>query len=366
MLARRFLWIVATIIILVVVAAGAYRLFGRQLLAAALVPSVAFADSKVAAAPDYRQPTAWDANPALATDAARWLPAGVAPTGAGRASVFFVTPTAYLGRDRWTMPFDDAATNARLKQYLQGQASVFNGVGDVWAPKYRQATFGAFLTAKPDAARALDFAYADVVRAFAAFVAAVPPGTPIVLAGHSQGSRHLLRLVAEHIAGTPLSGRVVAVYAVGWPVAATDLAAMAMPGCAGPTTTGCVVSYRSYAEPAEVTDFRTSDPVAMKAHRPLLCVNPLSGATTSGAVPAAENLGALVPGKDGTGGALVARGVGAACRGDYLSIGEGPSGFDRYVLPGNNYHIYDYNLFWANLRIDVARRVAVFGARRVG
>ncbi len=132
--------------------------------------------------------------------------------------MFFVTPTAYLGRDRWTMPFDDAATNARLALYLRGQASAFNGVGQVWAPKYRQATFGAFLTAKPDAARALDFAYADVVRAFAAFVAAVPPGTPIVLAGHSQGSRHLLRLVAEHVAGTPLAKRVVAVYAVGWPV----------------------------------------------------------------------------------------------------------------------------------------------------
>ena len=363
MLARRFLWIIATIIILVVVAAGAYRLFGRQLLAAALVPAVAFADSKVAAAPDYRQPGAWDANPALASDPARWLPPGVVPAGHGRAAVFFVTPTAYLGRDRWTMPFDDAATNARVEQYLQSQASVFNAVGGVWAPKYRQATFGAFLTAKPDAARALDFAYADVVRAFAAFVATVPPGTPIVLAGHSQGSRHLLRLVAEHVAGTPFAGRVVAVYAIGWPVAATDLAAMALPGCAAPAATGCVISWRSYAEPAEVTDFRTSDPDAMRARAPLLCVNPLSGSIGSNAVPAGVNLGALLPGKDGRGGTLVAHGVGAACRGDYLSIGEAPGGFGQYVLPGNNYHVYDYNLFWANVRADVERRVAAFDAR---
>ncbi len=65
-----------------------------------------------------------------------------------------------------------------------------------------------------------------------------------------------------------------------------------------------------------------------------------------------------MPGKDDAGGTLVAPGVGAACRGDYLSIGAPPGGFDRYVLPGNNYHVYDYNLFWANIRADAERRVA--------
>ena len=34
-----------------------------------------------------------------------------------------------------------------------------------------------------------------------------------------------------------------------------------------------------------------------------------------------------------------------------------------YVLPGNNYHVYDYPLFWANLRADAERRVAAFLAR---
>jgi hypothetical protein len=38
MLARRFLWIVAIIIMIVIAAAFAYRLFGVQLIRAALVP----------------------------------------------------------------------------------------------------------------------------------------------------------------------------------------------------------------------------------------------------------------------------------------------------------------------------------------
>jgi hypothetical protein len=31
-----------------------------------------------------------------------------------------------------------------------------------------------------------------------------------------------------------------------------------------------------------------------------------------------------------------------------------------YVLPGNNYHVYDYSLFWANIRADAERRVAAY------
>ena len=32
----------------------------------------------------------------------------------------------------------------------------------------------------------------------------------------------------------------------------------------------------------------------------------------------------------------------------------------RGVLPGNNYHVYDIPLFWANLQADVARRMAAW------
>ena len=50
--------------------------------------------------------------------------------------------------------------------------------------------------------------------------------------------------------------------------------------------------------------------------------------------------------------------VGAKCTDlGYLSIGEDPpKGLGSYVLPGNNYHVYDYALFWTNLRADAERR----------
>ena len=36
-----------------------------------------------------------------------------------------------------------------------------------------------------------------------------------------------------------------------------------------------------------------------------------------------------------------------------------------YVLPGGNYHVYDYSLFWANIRADVEARLSTFGAARM-
>jgi hypothetical protein len=30
------------------------------------------------------------------------------------------------------------------------------------------------------------------------------------------------------------------------------------------------------------------------------------------------------------------------------------------VLPGNNHHVYDYALFWMNVRADAERRVTAF------
>lgn len=39
-----------------------------------------------------------------------------------------------------------------------------------------------------------------------------------------------------------------------------------------------------------------------------------------------------------------------------------PPDLGPFVLPGNNYHVYDIPLFWTNLREDVARRVRAWSA----
>ncbi len=61
---------------------------------------------------------------------------------------------------------------------------------------------------------------------------------------------------------------------------------------------------------------------------------------------------------------MTAHAIGARCDGrGVLLIGE-PVAMGGYALPGNNYHVYDYSLFWANVRADAARRLAAFKAAK--
>jgi len=366
-MARKFLYAVAVLIVLTVAGAFAFNAFPGMFMRMALVPS-----GKVAALtppPSYADAKMWLARPDKPGNPALWTPAGYEPGTNPQAAVFFIHPTSYLTRTHWNAPLDDPEANARAAVFLKGQASAFNDVGAIWAPRYRQAAFGAFLTTQADAQKALDFAYRDVVAAFDEFVRE-SGDRPIILAGHSQGALHLSRLLREKIAGTPLAKRIVAAYVVGWPVSRTaDLPLMGLPECARADQAGCILSWQSFAEPAEPSlildtfDASTGFTGQSRKGSAMICTNPLTG-TPDAAAPAAGNLGTLFPSSDLSTADIAAGRVGAHCAGrGLLSIGSPPAGLGGYVLPGNNYHVYDYSLFWANVRADAARRLKAFQAR---
>ena len=370
MLARRFLWIMAGLIVLVLAGALVYRLYGNELMRWTMVPGNAFQGGPAQTRGAYDKADMWIARPDVANNPGLWTPPGVARGGKAEAALFFIHPTSYLEKSQWNAPLDHPDSQWRARLFVRSQASAFNDIAEVWAPKYRQATFGAFLTTQADAQKALDFAYRDVLTAFDAFLARVPKNRPIVLAGHSQGSLHLTRLLADRIAGKPEAKRVVAAYVVGWPVsAAADLPFLGLPACERREQAGCVLSWQSFGEPADpglITDVydassgRTGVP---RAGSPMLCVNPLTG-IRGGEAPAEANQGTLVPNAELTEGELKKPGVPARCdvRG-FLLIGENAPDLGPYVLPGNNYHVYDYALFWLNIRADAAARLAAFKAR---
>lgn len=365
MLARKFLYVIAAIIFVLLALGVSWTLFQDRLIRWTYVPTEDFKATAAGPAPDYGKMTAWLARPDMAVDPSRYLPSGTLPS-TSRTAVFYIPPTTYLSKAHWNGPIDDADAKARAVLFAKSQASAFNGVGPVWAPLYRQATMGAFLAADdPRSQKALDLAYQDVSRAFDVFIANIPENKTIILAGHSQGSLHLLRLLREKVKGTELYNRIIAVYAIGWPISTTaDLPALSLPACSTPTSHGCIVAWQSFAEPAEPrlasayfdgTKGYTGLP---RKGSTMLCTNPLTG-TRGGTAPASANLGTLVPKADMSGADLKKGAVPASCTPEgLLSIGAAPEGFTSYVLPGNNYHVFDYALFWANLRADAARRTA--------
>lgn len=413
-MARRFLYLVAGIIVLILVGAVALAIWSRQATEIAFVPRGAFVAQQPLAGNAYTDPAMWYSRPGMGTsDPARYEPAvaqtianpvtrtpsvdnpsaeaalpadklevktsrggdGARSAEAPPFAVFFVHPTSYIPlalteQANWNAALGDTTAEWRARLFVKGMASAFNRAEEIWAPRYRQAVAGAFLTDKPEAQQAIDAAYADVREAFRYFLASVPPDRPIVLAGHSQGSIHVLRLLRDEVAGEPVARRIAAVYAIGWPISlAHDLPALPLPACATPDQPGCIVAWSSFAEPAD------PDMLLMRYSRtpgfdgqprgdgPILCVNPLTG-SANGAAPAAANLGTLVPRQDLDGGDLVVGAVPARCdqRG-LLLIGDPPR-LGQAVLPGNNYHVYDVPLFWKNLQRDVVRRVSAWAPTR--
>ncbi len=367
-MARKFLYVVVFLIVLAIAAALAYRIWGAQLMRQAMVPSATFVDQPRVLADAYADPKMWIARPDKPGNPALWTPAGVTPTADPTAAVFFIHPTSYLDRTRWNAPLDDADANQRAALFLRAQASAFNGVGAIWAPRYRQATFGAFLTSKAEAERALALAYSDVAMAFDQFVKEAGD-RPIILAGHSQGALHLTRLLKDRVAGTPISQRIVAAYVVGWPISKTaDLPALGLPECVAVGQPGCILSWQSFAEPADPAlifdtfDASTGFNGTSRRDTAMVCTNPLTG-TPGTAAPATTNLGTLFPSDDLLTATMTPGRIPARCDGrGLLLIREGPE-MGPYVLPGNNYHVFDYSLFWANVRADAARRLAAFAAR---
>jgi len=373
-LVRKFLYAVAFLTALAIAGMIAFSFFGPGLMQRALVPHVGFSEPQALPADLYARPEGWISRPdGRRGDPARWQPAGASPLplpeGAQKAAIFFIHPTSAFDTLHWNAVPGDPIAAAQARRFVRMQASAFAPAGHVWAPRYRQAVFGAFLTDKADATLALDRAYADVKAAFAAFLAANPAG-PLILAGHSQGSRHLLHLLHDHAADAALRARIVAVYAVGWPISAMhDLPALGLPACTAANQAGCLLSWQSFAEPAD-----TSAIDATYAREPgldgqsrkgsaMVCTNPLTGGSAAMA-SASTNLGVLMGDGEPLSTQLVTPGnIGARCddRG-YLMLDNAPH-LGTFVLPGNNYHVYDYPLFWANIRADAVRRLVTWQTR---
>lgn len=366
MCARRFLGLIFILTLLVV--AGAFAIFqwGGDVLLKESIPKGHFEAATAGSGPDYSHAESWLSQPGDDPDPSQWVPNGIASAAPKRAAIFYIHPTTYLARDRWNAPLDVAGdVEFRTHLFVQSQASAFNSAGEIWAPRYRQAAYGAFLLNSKDAEAALDFAYQDVAAAFDEFVKQ-SGDRPIILAGHSQGALHLERLLREKIANKPIAKRIVAAYVVGWPISTrSDLSALGLPACTAPDQSGCILSWMTFGDPPN-PDFifhaweKTSGfNGAPRRKEDTLCVNPISG-VENGSAEAQDNPGTLIPSADMHGAVLQPGTVGAHCDKGLLILSAIPLQLGSYVLPGNNYHVYDYALFWGAVRRDAGRRLAAW------
>ena len=182
------------------------------------------------AEPDYEEDGAWCCLPGTQGTAASLYPADdddaelsrrIQETGDAPADCFYVHATASVGGvDKYNESFWGTTSEA-VEQSFLGFAAALNHCCNIYAPRYRHATFGSILCPfdRESSIAAADLAYGDVKRAFAAFLkrtSASGKAKPFFLFGHSQGAVHLSRLVQDVVdRDEDLCMRLVCVYAIG-------------------------------------------------------------------------------------------------------------------------------------------------------
>lgn len=361
--------------VLVLLVVGAFwAIGGFGLIAGMRGPSTAFAASKAPPAPDYARADAWLAFPGR-NGLERSTAPGVAPVSErdAPADVFFVAPTTFKGSVIWNAPYDASDDAAPLNPpVLLDQVSVFNGCCRPYAPHYRQATLAALKEPK-----AMDIAYSDVARAFRFYLQHRNKGRPFIIASHSQGTAHAIRLLQEEVLGKPLQARLVAAYLIGGYVPDT-LGELGLPTCNSARQTGCVLSYNTIEAGRSgarmIVDNKTywwRGALKINGQAKAICVNPLIW-NERGSAPASANAGSL-PFPTAPFGraakplpALVRNLTGAVCRDSLLEVDvpwSAPSGFiDKLSLIFGSYHLNDYGFFYDALRRNAIDRVGAWTA----
>jgi hypothetical protein len=333
-------------------------------------PPFPFRAADASPPPDYNQRCNWAALPDMA-DEADETPGGISAIDQKRAAadVFYIYPTVFFSRDRWTADPTDATYRKAVQELpLRSQATVFNGCCAIYSPHYRQMTLGGYVKWSANSAAAMDLAYSDVMRAFDHYLRFWNKGRPFIIAGHSQGSRIARRLIAERIDGTPLAKRMIAGYLIGhWMEQSWFDQRSEVKPCAGSAGLGCIVTYSSFEEGRDGTRQRillgrTSNYAPEQMRRPYVCINPLNWSRDATLVDRRYNAGGWMMGDSGN-VPLEPNLVSARCKDGALYISKPPKSYQDRAIPFGNYHNVDYNLVWMNLRQNAIERVAAYGQR---
>lgn len=320
--------------------------------ACAVHPKGHFTLDEAPTPPNYSRAACWAALPFTVDNADR-APGELKDNQKEAAvDVFFLHPTTYTGKrgqNGWNAPVYDRQLNQRTDEStILYQASIFNGAGRVFAPRYRQAHLFSYFTENQQfsAQQAFELAYQDVKAAFDYYLRNYNNGRPIIIAAHSQGTTHAKRLLREYFDGTSLQRQLVAAYLVGIPVEENYFRFIKV--CGGPEETGCFCSWRTWRRGAHPRGYRADNEIAV--------TNPLIWTTTDAYAARAQNEGAVVFNFE----KIIPRAADARVHDGLLWTGRPRFPGSFLLLLKKNYHIGDYNLFYVNVRQNAIDRVNAF------
>jgi hypothetical protein len=313
-----------------------------------LIPSYATTDT--ASSPNYSSLSYWAAHPDKADPSdsvPRPLMKDYKPDSS--VDVFFLHPTSFTSRESggWNAGINDPQINAKTDYTsILYQASIFNQYR-VFAPRYRQAHIRSYFTSDTSLAlQAFDLAYSDVREAFRYFLEHDNKRRPIIIASHSQGTTHALRLLKEFFDETDLKNRLVSAYLVGMYVPENYFKQLRV--CTSGSQTNCYCGWRTY-KVDYIPEFVTKEKIKSSV------TNPLTWNTTNDLAGRKLNEGSILRKFN-----KAYYHVSDAQVKDGVLWTNKPKFPGSFMLRTKNYHIGDLNLFYYSIRNNVRQRVAAF------
>ena len=169
------------------------------------------------------------------------------------------------------------------------------------------------------------------------------PFPSFIIASHSQGTNHALRLLKEYFENKPLQKQLVAAYIVGMAIPKHFFSSLQM--CKDSLQTGCVCGWRTFKK-----DYK---PPYVEAEKEFsLVTNPLTWKTDNEYAHKSMNTGSLLYKFNkiykGTTDAQIHEGV------IWVMHPKFPWSF---LYSTKNYHVGDINLFYMNIRENVDQRI---------
>jgi len=301
--------------------------------------------------PDYSNLNYWAAHPL------KWDPSDSIPKPLRKekrdtlVDVFFLHPTIY------TMELKDSSLNADIDDpYLNAktdyssilyQASVFNQHARIYAPRFREAHISAYFPKDTLAAlKAFDLAYEDVKTAFEYYLKNYNHGRAIIIAAHSQGSTHALRLLKDYFDNKSLQKQLVAAYVVGMTIPRNSFSSLQM--CEDSLQTGCFCGWRTFREGYKA-------PYVEAEKEFSFVTNPITWKTDSEYARKKMNSGSVLYKFNKvykrTTDAQIYEGV------IWVKRPKFPWSF---LYSTKNYHVGDINLYYVNIRKNVGQRIKCY------
>ena len=298
--------------------------------------------------PDYSNLNYWAAHPL------KWDPSDSIPKPLltekrdSLVDVFFLHPTIYTAQIKdssLNADIDDPYLNAKTDySSILYQASVFNQHARIYAPRFREAHISAYFQKDTLASlKAFDLAYEDVKASFEYYLQNHNEDRPVIIASHSQGTTHALRLLKDYFENKPLQKKLVAAYLVGMAMPKDLFSSLKM--CEDATQTGCICGWRTFRK-----GFKPDYVEAEKGNS--FVTNPVTWKTDNEYATRNMNKGSVL---------LKFNKV--YKKTTDAQINEGVIWVRRPRFPWSflyktkNYHVGDINLYYLNMKENIGQRI---------